>query len=48
MVAALESPQNSPPERLSGSQKPTTGLSDLAWVCGHEVHKQVGEALSSA
>merc|ERR1719183_673730 len=30
MVAAFESPQNSPPERLSGSQKPTTGLSDLA------------------
>merc|ERR1719284_1359618 len=30
MVASLESPQNSPPDRLSGSQKPTTGLSDLA------------------
>ena len=30
MVAAFESPQNSPPERLRGSQKPTTGLSFFA------------------
>merc|ERR1719198_718724 len=30
IVAAFESPQNSPPDRLSGSQKPTTGLRSLA------------------
>ena len=36
MVAAFESPQNSPPERFSGSQKPTIGFSDLACACGHE------------